>query len=53
MSAKSAWSQDIQDIGNTLITTKGGTPIRVKDIGVVEQGPMIRLGQFGDSLPRQ
>ncbi len=41
--------QDIQDIGNTLITMKGGTPIRVKDLGVVEQGPMIRLGQFGDS----
>ncbi len=41
--------QDLQDIGNTLITMKGGTPIRVKDLGVVEQGPMIRLGQFGDS----
>jgi heavy metal efflux system protein len=41
--------RDVQDIANTVITTKGGTPIRVKDIGVVEQGPMIRLGQFGDS----
>jgi heavy metal efflux system protein len=41
--------RDIQDIGDTLITTKGGTPIRVKDLGVVTQGPMIRLGQFGDA----
>ena len=38
---------NIQDIGNTVITTKSGTPLRVKDIAVVEQGPKIRLGQFG------
>jgi heavy metal efflux system protein len=42
--------RDIQDIANTVVTTKGGTAIRVKDIGVVEQGPMIRLGQFGDAF---
>jgi cobalt-zinc-cadmium resistance protein CzcA len=39
--------QDIQDIGNTVLTTKGGTPVRVKDIGTVTQGPEIRLGRFG------
>jgi heavy metal efflux system protein len=39
--------QDIQDIGNTVLTTKGGTPVRVKDIGTVSQGPEIRLGRFG------
>jgi cobalt-zinc-cadmium resistance protein CzcA len=39
--------KDIQDIGNTVLTTKGGTPVRVKDIGVVTQGPEIRLGRFG------
>ena len=39
--------RDIQDIGNTVLTTKGGTPVRVKDIGVVAQGPEIRLGRFG------
>jgi len=44
--------RDVQDIANTVITTRGGTPIRVKDLGVVEQGPMIRLGQFGDSYHR-
>ena len=27
--------------------------VRVKDLGVVEQGPMIRLGQFGDAYHRQ
>jgi len=42
--------RNTQDIGDTLITTKAGTPIRVKDLGVVEQGPMIRLGQFGDTF---
>ncbi len=45
--------RDIQDIGNTLIMTKSGTPIRVKDIAVVSQGPMIRLGRFGDSYHRE
>ena len=39
--------RDIQDIGNTVLTTKGGTPVRVKDIGVGTQGPEIRLGRFG------
>jgi cobalt-zinc-cadmium resistance protein CzcA len=39
----------IQDIGNTVVASKGGTPVRINDIGVVDQGPMIRLGQFGDS----
>ena len=41
--------RDVQDIANTVITTKNGTAIRVRDIAVVEQGPMIRLGQFGDA----
>ncbi len=41
--------RDIQDIGNTVVTAKGGTPVLIKDLGTVEQGPMIRLGQFGDT----
>ena len=41
--------KDIQDIGNTVVTTKGGTPVRIKDLGEVTQGPQIRLGQFGRS----
>ena len=45
--------RNVQDIGNTVIVTKGGTPIRVKDIAVVAQGPKIRLGQFGLAVHRK
>ena len=38
------------DIEKTVITTKNGTPVRIKDIAVVEQGPKIRLGQFGRAI---
>ncbi|MGB8969921.1 MAG: efflux RND transporter permease subunit, partial [Candidatus Sulfotelmatobacter sp.] len=34
-----------QDIAETVVLAKNGTPVRVKDIGVVSQGPKIRLGQ--------
>ncbi len=36
----------VQDIENTVLTTKTGTPLKVKDIAVVAQGPKIRLGRF-------
>ncbi len=39
----------VRDIENTVISTKSGTPLRVKDIAVVAQGPKIRLGQFARS----
>jgi cobalt-zinc-cadmium resistance protein CzcA len=45
--------RNLQDIENTVITTKSGTPLRVKDIAVVEQGPQIRLGQFGQAYHRE
>jgi cobalt-zinc-cadmium resistance protein CzcA len=38
--------ENVQQIEDTLIKTSGGTPIRVKDIAVVDQGPKIRLGQI-------
>ena len=44
---------NIQDIENTVITTKSGTPLRVKDIAVVTQGPEIRLGRFGRTIRRE
>ncbi len=44
--------RNVQDIANTVITTKNGTPLRVKDIAVVAQGPKIRLGQFGRAIRR-
>jgi cobalt-zinc-cadmium resistance protein CzcA len=42
-----------QDIARTVIMTKNGTPLRVKDIAVVSQGPKIRLGQFARSIHRE
>src|SRR5271168_2724445 len=42
--------RDVPDIENTVLTTRTGTPLRVKDIAVVEQGPKIRLGQFARSI---
>ena len=45
--------RNVQDIENTVITTKNGTPVRVKDIAVVAQGPKIRLGQFGRAIHRE
>src|SRR4029077_3372531 len=41
-----------KDIERTVITTKSGTALRVKDIATVEQGPKIRLGQFGKAIHR-
>jgi cobalt-zinc-cadmium resistance protein CzcA len=38
--------KDVQDIENTVLTTKNGTALRVKDIAEVQEGPMIRLGHM-------
>src|SRR5579872_4003580 len=42
----------LQDIENTVLTTKNGTAIRVKDIAVVEMGPRIRLGHMARATHR-
>ncbi|HLH42005.1 MAG TPA: CusA/CzcA family heavy metal efflux RND transporter [Bryobacteraceae bacterium] len=34
------------DIAETVVATKNGTPLRIRDIAVVQQGPKVRLGQF-------
>src|ERR1700726_3927234 len=44
---------NVRDIENTVIITKSGTPLRVKDIAVVAQGPKIRLGQFARAIHRE
>src|SRR5262249_22782549 len=44
--------RNITDIKNTVITTKNGTPLRVRDVATVEQGAKIRLGQFGRAIHR-
>ena len=45
--------RNVHDIENTVLLTKGGTPLRVKDIAVVSQGPKIRLGQFARAIRRE
>jgi heavy metal efflux system protein len=42
----------VQDIENTVLTTKNGTALRVKDIAVVEMGPRIRLGHMARATHR-
>ena len=44
--------RDVKDIENTVISTKTGTPLRIKDIAVVGQGEKIRLGQFARAFRR-
>jgi cobalt-zinc-cadmium resistance protein CzcA len=48
--------QNTADIGATVLKVVSGTPVRVRDVATVSQGPKIRLGRFarvskfGDSL---
>src|SRR6201993_2038178 len=42
----------VADIEKTVIKTQNGTPLRIKDIAVVTQGPRIRLGQIGKAIHR-
>ena len=45
--------KNVHDIENTVVLTKNGTPIHVKDIAEVAQGPKIRLGQFARAIRRE
>jgi cobalt-zinc-cadmium resistance protein CzcA len=42
--------RDVHDIENTVILTKNGTPLHIRDVAVVSQGPKIRLGQFARTI---
>jgi cobalt-zinc-cadmium resistance protein CzcA len=42
----------VQDIEGTVLKTQNGTPLRVKDIATVTQGPKIRLGRIGKAIRR-
>ena len=44
--------RNVRDIEKTVLKTQNGTALRVKDIGVVTQGPKIRLGQIGKAVHR-
>ncbi len=45
--------QNVRDIEETVLKTQNGTPVRIKDIAVVAQGPKIRLGQIGKAIHRK
>jgi len=45
--------RNVRDIENTVIVSKNGTPIHVRDIAAVAQGPKIRLGQFARAIRRE
>jgi cobalt-zinc-cadmium resistance protein CzcA len=44
--------KDVGDIEKTVIKTQNGTPLRIRDIAMVTQGPKIRLGQIGKAIHR-
>lgn len=41
---------DIESIENSVITSRNGIPIRVKDVGIVTTEPAVRIGQVGKNL---
>jgi cobalt-zinc-cadmium resistance protein CzcA len=43
---------NVKDIEQTVLTTKSGTPLRVRDIADVSQGAKIRLGHEGRAIHR-
>ncbi len=45
--------RNVRDIENTVILTKSGIPLQVKEFAVVSQGPKVRLGQFGKAIHRE
>jgi len=42
--------QNTDDIGATVLKVQNGTPVRVRDIAIVTQGPKIRLGKLGKAI---
>ena len=42
----------VDDIKRTVITTRNGTALRVRDIAAVQEDAKIRLGQFGKAIHR-
>ncbi len=44
--------RNVQDIEQTVLTTKSGTPVRIRDIAQVGWGPRIRLGHMAKATHR-
>ncbi|MDQ2947330.1 MAG: CusA/CzcA family heavy metal efflux RND transporter [Acidobacteriota bacterium] len=42
--------QTTADIGDTVLKAQNGTPVRVRDVAFVTQGPKIRLGRVGKAI---
>jgi cobalt-zinc-cadmium resistance protein CzcA len=42
-----------EDIAATVVKVVNGTPVRVRDLGVVVQAPKVRLGQLGKAIRRE
>lgn len=42
--------EDTTDVGATILKVQNGTPVRVRDIAFVTQGPKIRLGRLGKAI---
>ena len=40
----------VRDIEQVVLKSQNGTPVRVKDVAIVSQGPKIRLGQMGYAI---
>jgi len=45
--------QTTDDIAATVVKVSNGTPVRVRDLGTVVQGPKVRLGQLGKTIRRE
>ena len=42
--------ENTADIGATVLKVQNGTPVRVRDIAIVTEGPKIRLGKLGKAI---
>ncbi|HZR55661.1 MAG TPA: CusA/CzcA family heavy metal efflux RND transporter [Terriglobales bacterium] len=42
--------QTTNDVAATVVKAVNGTPVRVRDLGVVVQAPKVRLGQLGKTI---
>ena len=45
--------RDVASIEKIEVKTQNGTPVRIRDIGTVSQGPKIRLGRIGKAIHRE
>src|SRR5438270_804851 len=45
--------RDVKDIGRTVLKSQNGTPIMIRDLAFVTQGPKIRLGQVSKAIHRK